>query len=185
MYGVAGCVSQQVRASPTAGAVVAALGGVQLFVPANKFEERLLSEVVPAAEVGVSFDSIGALDSVKEALRELVMLPLQRPELFARGQLTRPCRGILLFGPPGTGKTMLAKAVATEAGANFINISMSAVLHKVRALLLNLQPQPCAPPPPLAPCPAMTKAAYLSYLQDQWGAQGPSASTVETAFEPY
>ena len=97
----------------------------------NKFEERILSDVVPAKEVGVSFDEIGALDSVKAALRELVMLPLQRPELFVGGKLTRPCRGILLFGPPGTGKTMLAKAVATEAGANFLNISMSTVLSKV------------------------------------------------------
>eukprot|EP00850_Spirogloea_muscicola_P019691 SM000196S05383 [mRNA] locus=s196:160666:169231:- [translate_table: standard] len=96
----------------------------------NKFEERMLSEVVQADEIGVSFDEIGALEGVKEALRELVMLPLQRPELFSQGQLTRPCRGILLFGPPGTGKTMLAKAVATEAGANFINISMSSILSK-------------------------------------------------------
>ncbi|CAI5494320.1 unnamed protein product [Closterium sp. Naga37s-1] len=97
---------------------------------ANKFEERLLAEVVPPDEVGVTFSQIGALEAVKDTLKELVMLPLRRPELFTRGQLTRPCKGILLFGPPGTGKTMLAKAVATEAGASFINISMSAVLHK-------------------------------------------------------
>jgi SpoVK/Ycf46/Vps4 family AAA+-type ATPase len=91
-----------------------------------------LSEVIPAEEIGVGFDDIGALESVKETLKELVMLPLQRPELFSRGQLTRPCKGILLFGPPGTGKTMLAKAVATEAGANFINISMATIASKVR-----------------------------------------------------
>eukprot|EP01018_Ginkgo_biloba_P015361 Gb_24382 [translate_table: standard] len=96
----------------------------------NDFEKMLLSEVIPPDELGVTFDCIGALDNVKEALRELVMLPLQRPELFAKGQLRKPCRGLLLFGPPGTGKTMLAKAVATEAGANFINISMSTIASK-------------------------------------------------------
>uniref|UniRef100_A0A0C9RXX7 TSA: Wollemia nobilis Ref_Wollemi_Transcript_4876_3591 transcribed RNA sequence n=1 Tax=Wollemia nobilis TaxID=56998 RepID=A0A0C9RXX7_9CONI len=96
----------------------------------NEFEKILISEVIPPDELGVTFDSIGALENVKEALRELVMLPLQRPELFAKGQLRKPCRGLLLFGPPGTGKTMLAKAVATEAGANFINISMSTIASK-------------------------------------------------------
>ncbi|GBG64633.1 hypothetical protein CBR_g45688 [Chara braunii] len=96
----------------------------------NEFEKRLLSEVIPPNEIGVTFDHIGALEGVKETLKELVMLPLQRPELFCKGQLTKPCKGILLFGPPGTGKTMLAKAVATEAGANFINISMSTIASK-------------------------------------------------------
>uniref|UniRef100_A0A7I4CAX9 AAA+ ATPase domain-containing protein n=1 Tax=Physcomitrium patens TaxID=3218 RepID=A0A7I4CAX9_PHYPA len=99
-------------------------------VTENEFEKMLLPEVIPPDELGVTFDHIGALDNVKETLRELVMLPLQRPELFVKGQLTKPCRGLLLFGPPGTGKTMLAKAVATEAGANFINISMSTIASK-------------------------------------------------------
>ncbi|KAH3757303.1 AAA-type ATPase family protein [Pelomyxa schiedti] len=88
----------------------------------NEFEKRVLSDVIPPEEVNLSFDDVGALEDVKEALKELVMLPLQRPELFRKGNLTKPCKGILLFGPPGTGKTMLAKAVATESHANFINI---------------------------------------------------------------
>ncbi|OAY76315.1 ATPase family AAA domain-containing protein 1-A [Ananas comosus] len=99
-------------------------------VTENEFEKRLLNDVIPPNEIGVNFDDIGALENVKETLKELVMLPLQRPELFCKGQLTKPCKGILLFGPPGTGKTMLAKAVATEAGANFINISMSSITSK-------------------------------------------------------
>ncbi|KAM1449537.1 hypothetical protein PS2_008180 [Malus domestica] len=96
-------------------------------VTGNEFEKKLLADVIPPSDIGVSFDDIGALENVKDTLKELVMLPLQRPELFTKGQLNKPCKGILLFGPPGTGKTMLAKAVATEAGANFINISMSSI----------------------------------------------------------
>ncbi|XP_019463060.1 PREDICTED: uncharacterized protein LOC109361970 isoform X1 [Lupinus angustifolius] len=99
-------------------------------VTENEFEKKLLGDVIPPSDIDVTFDDIGALENVKDTLKELVMLPLQRPELFCKGQLTKPCKGILLFGPPGTGKTMLAKAIATEAGANFINISMSSITSK-------------------------------------------------------
>ncbi|KAF3590699.1 hypothetical protein DY000_02027441 [Brassica cretica] len=97
--------------------------------PDNEFEKRIRPEVIPADEIGVTFADIGSLDETKESLQELVMLPLRRPDLF-KGGLLKPCRGILLFGPPGTGKTMMAKAIAKEAGASFINVSMSTITSK-------------------------------------------------------
>ncbi|KAI5595183.1 hypothetical protein BDE02_03G120900 [Populus trichocarpa] len=97
--------------------------------PDNEFEKRIRPEVIPSNEINVTFTDIGALEETKESLQELVMLPLRRPDLF-KGGLLKPCRGILLFGPPGTGKTMLAKAIAKEAGASFINVSMSTITSK-------------------------------------------------------
>ncbi|KAJ1389658.1 P-loop containing nucleoside triphosphate hydrolase [Sesbania bispinosa] len=96
----------------------------------DEFESNFISAVVPPGEIGVKFDDIGALEDVKKALNELVILPMRRPELFSHGNLLRPCKGILLFGPPGTGKTLLAKALATEAGANFISITGSTLTSK-------------------------------------------------------
>ncbi|KAL3824833.1 hypothetical protein ACJIZ3_020862 [Penstemon smallii] len=96
----------------------------------DEYEKNFISAVVPPGEIGVKFDDVGALEEVKKALNELVILPMRRPELFSRGNLLRPCKGILLFGPPGTGKTLLAKALATEAGANFISITGSTLTSK-------------------------------------------------------
>ncbi|KAK9274576.1 hypothetical protein L1049_021825 [Liquidambar formosana] len=96
----------------------------------DEYESNFVSAVVPPGEIGVRFDDIGALEDVKKALNELVILPMRRPELFSHGNLLRPCKGILLFGPPGTGKTLLAKALATEAGANFISITGSTLTSK-------------------------------------------------------
>ena len=69
----------------------------------------------------VKWEDIGGLEQVKQELREAVEWPLKYPEAFATFK-TKPPKGILLLGPPGTGKTMLAKAVATESEANFISI---------------------------------------------------------------
>ena len=96
----------------------------------NEFETRLLQDVVRARDLSVGYDDIGALEGVKATLHEAITLPLLRPELFRTGGLARGPRGILLFGPPGTGKTMLAKAVATTSRANFINASLSSLESK-------------------------------------------------------
>ncbi|KAM0897833.1 hypothetical protein ACQ4PT_022296 [Festuca glaucescens] len=96
----------------------------------NQFERNLLSDIIEPNNIGVTFDDIGALENVKDTLEELIIVPLKRPELFSKGQLLKPVKGILFFGPPGTGKTMLAKAVATESGAKFINIAMSSITSK-------------------------------------------------------
>ncbi|EDR22201.1 hypothetical protein, conserved [Entamoeba dispar SAW760] len=96
----------------------------------NEFEKKLMNDVIRAGDVDVSFDDIGALEKVKETLYESITLPLLRPELFKKGSLTKRSKGILFFGPPGTGKTMLAKAVAKESKANFINASLSSLESK-------------------------------------------------------
>ena len=74
-------------------------------------------------------DLIG-LGSAKKVMQEAVVYPIKYPELF-RGILS-PWKGLLLFGPPGTGKTMLAKAVATECETTFFNISASSIVSKWR-----------------------------------------------------
>ncbi|NYZ60957.1 CDC48 family AAA ATPase [Candidatus Micrarchaeota archaeon] len=77
----------------------------------------------------VHWDDVGGLDSLKMELKEAIDLPLKKPEVFEKMGI-RPLKGILLFGAPGTGKTMLAKAVATESEANFIAINGPEVLSK-------------------------------------------------------
>jgi transitional endoplasmic reticulum ATPase len=75
------------------------------------------------------WNDIGGLETTKEQLREAVEWPLKHPDLFERLGV-RAARGILLFGPPGTGKTMLARATATESESNFIAIRGPEILSK-------------------------------------------------------
>ena len=77
----------------------------------------------------VKWTDVGGLESVKEELREAVEWPLKNPQVFTRMGI-RPPKGILLFGPPGCGKTLLARAVATESEANFITIKGPEVFSK-------------------------------------------------------
>lgn len=106
-----------------------------LFVTKDDFMESLKS-ISPSAlrevfiEVpDIRWEDIGGLEELKETLIEVVEWPLTNGDDFKRIGIN-PSKGILLFGPPGTGKTMLSKAVATESKANFISVKGSEILSK-------------------------------------------------------
>ena len=88
-------------------------------------------EVVRPSDIPVEFKDIGGLESIIDELREAVIYPLTLPHLYAghSSLLTAPS-GVLLYGPPGCGKTMLAKALARESGACFINLHISTLTEK-------------------------------------------------------
>merc|ERR1719150_3386811 len=69
----------------------------------------------------VSWNDVGGLENVKKELQELVQYPVEHPEKFLKFGM-QPSRGVLFYGPPGCGKTLLAKAIANECQANFISI---------------------------------------------------------------
>jgi len=94
--------------------------------------EIVLKEKPVSGEVyipRVSYEDIGDLEEAKQKIREMIELPLKHPELFKRLGIEPP-KGILLHGPPGCGKTLLAKAVANESGAHFIAINGPEIMSK-------------------------------------------------------
>ncbi|RAL03774.1 putative AAA family ATPase [Aspergillus ibericus CBS 121593] len=88
---------------------------------------QILNDIVVRGDE-VHWDDIAGLDNAKKALKEAVVYPFLRPDLFSG--LREPARGMLLFGPPGTGKTMLARAVATESRSTFFSVSASTLTSK-------------------------------------------------------
>jgi vacuolar protein-sorting-associated protein 4 len=87
----------------------------------NKSEELVIKE-----SPKVSWEEVVGLETAKKAVKEAIVYPVQRPDLFPLGWP----RGILLFGPPGCGKTLLAAAVATEIDANFYSIDAASIMSK-------------------------------------------------------
>ncbi|KAK9457327.1 P-loop containing nucleoside triphosphate hydrolase protein, partial [Dipodascopsis uninucleata] len=97
----------------------------------DSYEKALMAEVVCPEDISVSFEDIGGLDEIISELRESVLYPLTIPDFFASNSpLLQAPKGVLLYGPPGCGKTMLAKALAAESSATFINVKISTILDK-------------------------------------------------------
>jgi SpoVK/Ycf46/Vps4 family AAA+-type ATPase len=100
-----------------------AAGGGEASVEGGKssYEELIVTE-----KPSVNWEEVVGLDVAKKAIKEAIVYPVQRPDLFPLGWP----RGILLFGPPGCGKTLLAAAVATEIDANFYSIDAASIMSK-------------------------------------------------------
>lgn len=98
----------------------------------NEHELVIAGEIVCPEDIKVGFHDIGGLDGVVEALREAVIFPLTLPDLYSQAgnHLISAPKGVLLYGPPGCGKTMIAKALARDSGAVFINLHMSTLTEK-------------------------------------------------------
>ncbi|KAM5442680.1 mitochondrial dynamin GTPase Msp1 [Microsporum ferrugineum] len=97
----------------------------------TQYEQAIAMDVVAPEDIPVSFDDIGGLEDIIEELKESVIYPLTMPQLYrTSSSLLSAPSGVLLYGPPGCGKTMLAKALAHESGACFINLHISTLTEK-------------------------------------------------------
>ncbi|EDV22117.1 uncharacterized protein TRIADDRAFT_59287 [Trichoplax adhaerens] len=96
----------------------------------SDYEMSIASHLVDPKSVNVSWEDIGGLDDVINEILETVVLPFRRQDLFVGSNLLKPPRGVLLYGNPGCGKTMIAKATARAAGCHFINLQISTLTDK-------------------------------------------------------
>ncbi|MHA1369241.1 MAG: AAA family ATPase, partial [Promethearchaeota archaeon] len=88
----------------------------------------MISQTIITEKPDVTWDDIAGLNRVKQALREAIVLPIMKPEIFKGAR--KPWTGILLFGPPGCGKTLMAKAAASECQATFYSADSASLVSK-------------------------------------------------------
>ena len=104
---------------------------MEIIAEENKLDFALVTQIesdIMDSGPGVDWKDIAGLSHVKRIIRETIIYPSLRPDIF-KG-VRRPARGILLFGPPGTGKTMIGKAIASQLKSTFFSISSSSLVSK-------------------------------------------------------
>uniref|UniRef100_W5NE94 Outer mitochondrial transmembrane helix translocase n=1 Tax=Lepisosteus oculatus TaxID=7918 RepID=W5NE94_LEPOC len=96
----------------------------------NEYEMNIASHLVDPRSMKVTWRDIAGLDEVITELQDTVILPFQKRHLFRGSKLFQPPKGVLLYGPPGCGKTLIAKATAKASGCQFINLQASTLTDK-------------------------------------------------------
>ena len=94
--------------------------------------DNVLAKIIPTfkkPEVTAAYEDIGGLRNEVARVREMVELPLLHPEIFEHLG-TKPPRGLLLYGPPGCGKTLIARAVAQKSGVHFISVNSAEIIQQ-------------------------------------------------------
>ncbi|KAK2876602.1 hypothetical protein Q8A67_020698 [Cirrhinus molitorella] len=103
--------------------------GVQK-VKLSEYEMSIAAHLVDPLTMQITWHDIAGLDEVLTELKDTVIFPIQNRDLFKGSRLLQPPKGVLLYGPPGCGKTLIAKATAKEAGLRFINLQPSTLTDK-------------------------------------------------------
>ena len=115
-------------ASAVAKRLLKGKGQMQLMLREHEIE--VAADVVCPDDIDVTFAEIGGLSEQAKQLQQAILLPVRRPSLFAQSKLFRSPKGILLHGPPGTGKTMLVRAIAREARFTFLCVNLARLFSK-------------------------------------------------------
>ncbi len=104
-------------------------GAIKAPPKAAETEEKAKEKLILVEKPDVKWESIGGLQKVKETLKDVITIPLKHPDLLKKYGVL-PWKGVLLFGPPGCGKTLLAKAAATECDATFFEVPVAEISSK-------------------------------------------------------